>query len=214
MSRPLRALAALALAALPAPAAPPTTPDWAFDVLKLKNGVVHKGLLLEDGPGGVRFQIIGRKPGRPTVWLTVAFKKEDVLKLEKLPDDRAGGPQGQAGGDRPVARGRGPAGGQDRPEARRVGRQEGRRPAVRFRLLHTDVGRPGGGRPPGGVPAGERVRRLRPVPPAALPRRGPDRHPGVPVGRGLPEGGARRGRGSRTRRSTTRPPTGSSAGPI
>src|SRR4051794_9119450 len=87
MSRPLRALAALALAALPALAAPPTTPDWAFDVLKLKNGVVHKGLLLEDGPAGVRFQIIGRKPGRPTVWLTVAFKKEDVLKLEKLPDD-------------------------------------------------------------------------------------------------------------------------------
>src|SRR3954453_17793640 len=87
MSRPLRALAALALAALPAPAAPPATPDWAFDVLKLKNGVVHKGLLLEEGPTGVRFQIIGRKPGRPTVWLTVAFKKEDVLKLEKLPDD-------------------------------------------------------------------------------------------------------------------------------
>src|SRR5947208_16409381 len=91
MPRPLRALAALALAALPALAAPPASgPDWPFDVLKLRNGVVHKGLLLEEGPTGVRFQIIGRKPGRPTVWLTVAFKKEDVAKLEKLSDaDRA-----------------------------------------------------------------------------------------------------------------------------
>jgi hypothetical protein len=87
MSRPLRALAALALTALPALAAPPTTPDWAFDVLKLKNGVVHKGLLLEEGPNGVRFQVIARKPGRPTVWVTWAFKKEDVAKLEKLSDD-------------------------------------------------------------------------------------------------------------------------------
>jgi hypothetical protein len=87
MSRPLRALAALALAALPAPAAPPATPDWAFDVLKLKNGVVHKGLLLEEGPNGVRFQVIARKPGRPTVWVTWAFKKEDVARLEKLSDE-------------------------------------------------------------------------------------------------------------------------------
>jgi hypothetical protein len=90
MPRPLRVLAALALAAVPALAAPPPGSDWPFDVLKLKNGVVHKGLLLEEGPAGVRFQIIGRKPGRPTVWLTVAFKKEDVARLEKLSDaDRA-----------------------------------------------------------------------------------------------------------------------------
>jgi hypothetical protein len=90
MSRPLRALAALAVLSAPAAAAPPPQTDWPFDVLKLKNGVVHKGLLLEEGPTGVRFQIIGRKPGRPTVWLTVAFKKGDVAKLEKLPDeDRA-----------------------------------------------------------------------------------------------------------------------------
>src|SRR5262245_59579597 len=87
MFRPLRALAVLALAALPAAAGPAATPEWAFDVLKLKNGVVHKGLLLDDGPTGVRFQIIRRLPGRPTVWLNVAFKKDDVLKLEKLSDE-------------------------------------------------------------------------------------------------------------------------------
>jgi hypothetical protein len=87
MPRLLRVLAALALAAGPAGAAPPPQPDWAYDVLKLKNGVVHRGLLLDEGKAGVRFQIIRRKPGRPTVWLTVAFKKEDVSKLEKLSDD-------------------------------------------------------------------------------------------------------------------------------
>jgi hypothetical protein len=88
MSRPLRAIAALALAAVPTLAGPSANPDWAFDVLKLKNGVVHKGLLVDEGKDGVRFQIIRRLPGRPTVWLTVAFKKDDVLKLEKLTDDQ------------------------------------------------------------------------------------------------------------------------------
>jgi hypothetical protein len=89
MPRPLRALAALALAALPALAAPPaaSTPDWPFDVLTLKKGPVHKGLLLEETADGVRFKIIRRVPGRPTVWLTVAFQRADVQKLEKLSDE-------------------------------------------------------------------------------------------------------------------------------
>jgi Protein of unknown function (DUF1570) len=92
MPRPLRALVALALAAAPAFPAPlaPLTPDWSFDVLTLKKGPVHKGLLLDEGPGGVRFKIIRRVPGRPTVWLTVAFKRDDIAKLNKLSDeDRA-----------------------------------------------------------------------------------------------------------------------------
>jgi hypothetical protein len=88
MFRPLRALAVVALAAVPALAGPTANSDWAFDVLKLKNGVVHKGLLLEDGPAGVRFQIIRRLPGRPTVWVTFAFKKDDIAKLEKLTDEQ------------------------------------------------------------------------------------------------------------------------------
>jgi hypothetical protein len=87
MPRPLRALAALALAALPAPAAPPATPDWSFDVLTLKKGPVHKGLLLEETEAGVRFKIIRRVPGRPTVWLTVAFQRADIQKLQKLSDE-------------------------------------------------------------------------------------------------------------------------------
>jgi hypothetical protein len=88
MSRPLRALAALALAAAPALGAPPPlTPDWSFDVLTLKKGPVHKGLLVEEGPTAVRFKIIRRAPGRPTVWWTVAFGKEEVARLDKLSDD-------------------------------------------------------------------------------------------------------------------------------
>jgi uncharacterized protein DUF1570 len=88
MSRPLRAFAVVALAAVPTLAGPPANPDWAFDVLKLKNGVVHKGLLLGESPSEVRFQIIRRLPGRPTVWLTVAFKTDDVQTLEKLTDEQ------------------------------------------------------------------------------------------------------------------------------
>ena len=75
------------------------TPDWPFDILKLKNGVVHKGLLLKEGPAGIRFKIIGRAPGRPTVWLTLAFAKAEVAKLEKLSDANRADPQGEAGGD-------------------------------------------------------------------------------------------------------------------
>jgi Protein of unknown function (DUF1570) len=89
MSRLLRTLAVLASIALPARAAPPA-PDWAFDVVKLKNGVVHKGLLLGESSDGIRFKIVGRAPGRPTVWFTQAFSKAEVAKLEKLSDeDRA-----------------------------------------------------------------------------------------------------------------------------
>lgn len=89
MSRLLRALAVLALATLPAPGGP-ADPGWKFDVLSLKNGVTHQGLLLGEGENGVRFQIIRRLPGRPTVWLTVAFKMQDIRKLDRLSaDERA-----------------------------------------------------------------------------------------------------------------------------
>jgi hypothetical protein len=88
MPRLLRALAALAILAVPVFGAPPAlTPEWRFDVLTLKKGPVHKGLLLDDGPDGVRFQIVKRAPGRPTVWLTVFFGKEEVARLDKLSND-------------------------------------------------------------------------------------------------------------------------------
>jgi hypothetical protein len=87
MPRPFRTFVLLAILVVPAVAAPPATTDWPLDVLKLKNGVVHKGLLLDEGPSGVRFKIVGRAPGRPTVTLVVRFAQNEVAKLEKLSDD-------------------------------------------------------------------------------------------------------------------------------
>jgi len=87
MLRRLRALVVLACLAVPGAAAPPAIPDWPFDVLKLKNGVTHKGMLLEEKPTEVRFLVIGRAPGKPTVRVKLAFPKSEVAKLEKLADD-------------------------------------------------------------------------------------------------------------------------------
>jgi Protein of unknown function (DUF1570) len=89
MSLPLHLLAALVLVGLPAAAwpAPPLTPEWSFDVLKLKNGVVHKGVLLDEGPAEVKFQIVRRAPGRPTVKLTLKFAKVEITQLDKLSDE-------------------------------------------------------------------------------------------------------------------------------
>ena len=91
MPRPLRALAVLALLSTPAAAAPPPfQADWKFDTLKLKNGAVLQGLVLEEGPKGVRFRIVQRKPGRPTVLGSLFVVAADVVKLTKLPEaDRA-----------------------------------------------------------------------------------------------------------------------------
>jgi hypothetical protein len=86
MPRPLRALAVLALAFSPAPAeSPPFQADWKFDTLKLKNGATLQGLVLEEGPKGVRFRIVQRKPGRPADLGSLFVVAADVVKLTKLP---------------------------------------------------------------------------------------------------------------------------------
>ena len=68
-------------------AAPPGGNDWSFDSLKLKNGVTHQGLILEESPQALRFQIVRRFPGRPTVWFTCVFRHNEIEKLEKLTDE-------------------------------------------------------------------------------------------------------------------------------
>lgn len=82
MPRPFCTLVFLAVLVVPAAAAPP--PDWPLDVLKLKNGVVHKGLLLDEGPSGVRFKVVGRVPGRPTVTVIFRFALNEVARIDKL----------------------------------------------------------------------------------------------------------------------------------
>lgn len=75
-----------ALLVVPLQAAPPPTltPDWKYDVLKLKNGVTHQGMIVEEGTKGVRFRIVRRAPGRPTVSLTCVFNHTEIDKLDKL----------------------------------------------------------------------------------------------------------------------------------
>jgi hypothetical protein len=84
----LRAILCFALTTTSLLAAPTTlTPDWSYDVLKLKNGVVHKGMIVEEGTKAVRFRIVRRAPGRPTISLTLVFNHTEIAKLDKLNAD-------------------------------------------------------------------------------------------------------------------------------
>ncbi len=66
----------------------PVVSEWHFDVVVLKNGVIWKGLLLEESAQSVRFQIVTRNPGRPTFTLTTGVSRNFVEKLERLPDEK------------------------------------------------------------------------------------------------------------------------------
>jgi hypothetical protein len=60
---------------------------WKFDVLRLKNGAVFRGLILEDTPAGVRFQNVRQQPGRPTVLFCTTFTRAEIDAVERLPAD-------------------------------------------------------------------------------------------------------------------------------
>lgn len=84
------ALLAALLAAPPLAADPVSPPVWPFDELALANGSTLHGLLIDDLPQGVRFQVVRRAVGRPTVTLTLWFERAEVSAVKKLPDaDRA-----------------------------------------------------------------------------------------------------------------------------
>ncbi|MGL4421234.1 MAG: DUF1570 domain-containing protein [Gemmataceae bacterium] len=68
----------LTLAQPPAP--------WALEELTLTNGAKLQGLILEDNAAGVRFQVVRRTPGKPTVTLTTFLFRNEVAKTKKLPD--------------------------------------------------------------------------------------------------------------------------------
>ncbi|HEY1379924.1 MAG TPA: DUF1570 domain-containing protein [Gemmataceae bacterium] len=68
----------------------PTEPEWKFDQVRLKNGAVLRGLILDETPAGVRFENIRRHPGRPTVRLTATFAPAEIASIDHLSDaDRA-----------------------------------------------------------------------------------------------------------------------------
>jgi hypothetical protein len=78
-------LLALTLAQLPAGPAP-----WRLDEITRTNGAKLVGLILDDSAAGVRFQVVNRSPGRPTVTFTTTVFPNEIAGIKKLADaDRA-----------------------------------------------------------------------------------------------------------------------------
>ncbi len=67
---------------------PALTPasNWRYDELVLTNGAKFQGLILSEGPDGIRFQTVSRPPGRPTVTLTSLFTTAEIAKVNRLSD--------------------------------------------------------------------------------------------------------------------------------
>jgi hypothetical protein len=60
--------------------------DWKYDVVRLKNGAVFRGLILSETPAGLHFQDVRRHPGRPTVLFTTSFARAEIAAVERLTD--------------------------------------------------------------------------------------------------------------------------------
>ncbi len=69
--------------------AQPTGPsgNWPMDEITSKYGGIYRGLILDETPDGVKFRIVRRPPGRPTVTLTTTFTTAETEKLTRLGDD-------------------------------------------------------------------------------------------------------------------------------
>ncbi len=68
--------------------AQPTGPsgDWPMDEITSKYGGVYRGLILDETPEGVKFRIVRRPPGRPTITYTTSFTVAETEKLTRLSD--------------------------------------------------------------------------------------------------------------------------------
>lgn len=71
-------------------AQPPVVPsgNWALDEIVLRGGAKFQGLIVAEQPDGVKFRLIRRPPGRPTVTLTTFFTKAELRAdgLKKISD--------------------------------------------------------------------------------------------------------------------------------
>lgn len=86
----LLAIAALFISSLPfaiAAEPAPLSKDWTFDVIRLKNGYMLKGLILEETANSIRFQHVRRATGRPTISMTSSVRRDDIDRIDKLGDD-------------------------------------------------------------------------------------------------------------------------------
>jgi len=68
--------------------ASPIAKEWKFDQLRLRNGSLLKGLILEETGDGVRFQHVFRATGRPTVTMTAYIRLADIEKIDKVTDEQ------------------------------------------------------------------------------------------------------------------------------
>ena len=57
---------------------------WVFEELIHNNGSRFQGLVLSESAQGVKFQVVTRLPGRPTVTLTTFFSKSEYVKINRL----------------------------------------------------------------------------------------------------------------------------------
>jgi hypothetical protein len=58
--------------------------EWQFDQIRLNNGAVLRGLILEETPAGVRFQNVRRQIGRSTVIFNTTFTPSEIASVERL----------------------------------------------------------------------------------------------------------------------------------
>ncbi|CAN5555402.1 hypothetical protein BH11PLA2_BH11PLA2_05900 [soil metagenome] len=59
---------------------------WPLEEIQLANGAKLRGIILEESATGIRFRVIRRPPGRPTVTLTSFFPPGEVTGLTRLND--------------------------------------------------------------------------------------------------------------------------------
>jgi hypothetical protein len=63
-----------------------TPADWPLDELIAANGAKYRGIILDDNAAGVRFRVVQRPVGRPTVTLTTSFLRKEIASLKKISD--------------------------------------------------------------------------------------------------------------------------------
>jgi hypothetical protein len=60
--------------------------NWPLDVVTLKNGAKFEGLIVETLPGGLKFQVVKRPPGKPTLTFTTFIDKKEMADAKRLSD--------------------------------------------------------------------------------------------------------------------------------
>jgi hypothetical protein len=75
----------VAAAGLFATAARAADADWQFEQVRLTNGAVLRGLILDETPARITFQNVRRQPGRPTVVFTTTLDRSEIAAVDRLP---------------------------------------------------------------------------------------------------------------------------------